>query len=205
MTPLELVRAMPAHGSVRGLHDRWGVYACSLGIWRPWVAVDRKAETMPGFDALIYHESLHATEWHALLGLSILLAGAVEFAAAVVLELWLSALLGPLVAIVLWALWKREAETRADAIALYGAGRGSVSDEDPRLADPTFRTALTRQGLLDFRNFLRMHPNGGTNPELTWAGRAWEAWKYGRTIAHRELRAMRRCRRLGWEVRETPA
>lgn len=201
MTPWELQQAKPSHGAVRGLHDRWGVYAASLNIWRPWVAVDRKAETMPGFEALIWHESTHAVEWHALLGAVVLLAGAVEFAVGVALELWVPALLGPVVALVLWGLWRREQEIRSDAIALYGSGLGGLPDDHPARQDPGAVAFFVRRGLAEFRNFLRMHPHPASVPGLSRLARAWEGWKYGRTIAHRENRAVARCRRLGWEVR----
>ena len=102
------------------VHGRKTQAAC-LGVLRPRVVMDRKLQSQPGFEAFCYHEAVHAYEFHSLVGVLILGAGVVPAAVGIVLQVWLLTL-APLLALVGWVFWKREAEIRADAVALYGAG-----------------------------------------------------------------------------------
>ena len=102
------------------VHGRKTKAAC-LGVLRPKVVMDRKLQGQPGFEAFCYHEAVHAYEFHSLVGVLILLAGAVPFALALALKAWFLAP-APVLALVGWMFWKREAEVRADAVALCGAG-----------------------------------------------------------------------------------
>lgn len=106
----------------QGLLARRKCYALCEGILRPRVIVDRKAEVLPGFEALMYHEGTHAYEYHAL-------AGAIILGVAILSASFAVALAAPCFLLVtvatlgMWLWWMREREVRADAIALYGAGR----------------------------------------------------------------------------------
>lgn len=93
--------------------------AC-VGILRPRVLVDRAMQLKPGFDSLMYHEGTHAHERHRF--------GALLLVAPGFLALGLGAVVWPplmalaLVSLACWAWWCRRMETRADAVALFGAG-----------------------------------------------------------------------------------
>lgn len=141
-----------------------GVYALCEGVLHPRVLVDREAEMLPGFEALMYHEGTHAYEYHTLLDLIIVGSCLVAGALGVGLQSLWPIVYVP-VGVALWFWWRREREIRADSIALAGAGL------------PEYR------GMLN----LHKHPKG-------WF---W-SWVYGKSIAHREVRAKRRCARRGW-------
>jgi Zn-dependent protease with chaperone function len=95
--------------------------AACLGVLRPRVVIDRRLQSEPGFEAVCYHEGTHAYEHHSFVGVLLLVPGAVGFATGLALGLWALTLLLP-ASVVAWVLWQREKETRADAVALYGAG-----------------------------------------------------------------------------------
>jgi hypothetical protein len=101
MNPQDLLAGpLPICIATSGLYRRTGVWACARGLLYPEILVDRAAETRDGWEALMFHEALHVRERHALIGLLILIL----FAPA-------------------WPWWRREQEVRADAFALWGAGR----------------------------------------------------------------------------------
>ena len=200
LTPIEVWNRKPRHAAVSNLHHAWGVYACAVGFLRPQVLVDRKAEVREGFNSLIWHESLHAVEHHALFGVFVLLVGMVGFSVAVVLELWLSAVLCPFAGLAAWAFWRREQEVRADAVALYGAGVGGLGEEHPFWAVERYLEKRAAEGLMDFRAFLYLHPHPCEESGLSRVARWWAAWKYAPSRDAREARAAARCRRLGWRV-----
>lgn len=81
-----------------GLWRRTGLWAFTEGVLDPVIYVDSGAEVQPGFEALMYHESLHAIERHALLGLVAVCT------------------------VVLWPFMRRAGEVRADVFALRAAG-----------------------------------------------------------------------------------
>jgi len=96
------------------------VGAC-VGILRPRVLVDRAMQLQPGFEALMYHEGTHAHERHRFAGLLLIGTGLLSFALFVTFGiLWLSPV--PVLSLAGWLWWCRRMETRADAVALYGAG-----------------------------------------------------------------------------------
>jgi len=96
-------------------------YALTVGAFHPRVLVDRAAESMPGFEALMYHEGTHAYEYHTLLDLIIVGSGLVALSLGIALQTAWPIAWVPL-GIALWFWWRREREVRADAIAMYGAG-----------------------------------------------------------------------------------
>lgn len=96
------------------------VGAC-VGILRPRVLVDRAMQLEPGFDALMFHEGTHAHERHRFAAFLILIPGLLSFALGIVLGLPFL-LAAPLLPLAGWAYWCRRMESRADAVALYGAG-----------------------------------------------------------------------------------
>lgn len=101
--PQDLIRRQPPTMHLPGLHKRYGVYGMARGVFHPVVVVDRtKVEGRPGFEALMFHEGLHAHERHALIGFAML---------AVPVLGWLA-----------WLWWRREQEIRCDAFAFRGAG-----------------------------------------------------------------------------------
>lgn len=120
---------LQAEGAVRfytftNLHvlGRKTIGAC-VGVLYPKVVIDRKMETEPGFEALCYHEGTHAYEYHTLTGNLLVLLGLVAAAVAVVLQVPIF-LAGTVLGLGGYVWWCREKETRADAVALYGAGPG---------------------------------------------------------------------------------
>lgn len=129
-----IAEAPPPVVMTPGLHKRTGLWGLARGVVFPVVLFDRQAEGMPGAEALLFHEGLHVHEKHALAGGMLVGIGIALAAVGVAWEVWplaLASLLTPAV----WAWWRREAEARADAFALRGAGS------------------------IDFRAFVAMHPH----------------------------------------------
>ena len=113
--PERLFESPPRTFVVAGLRARTGLYALCDGALSPAVYVDRRIEGQPGFEALIYHESLHAVERHALIGLVLLTI--------------------PVVGWVGWIFWRRAQEVRADAFAFAACARLSPAPtEEARIA-----------------------------------------------------------------------
>lgn len=117
--PREIAQCPPpiyAQGDLLKLHR---VYGRCDGIITPRVYLDRKAETLPGFNALVYHEAVHAVEVHAFVGLMLLIVAVTTLAVGITNGLWWSWLTFGLTSAG-WLLWRREQEVRADACALFG-------------------------------------------------------------------------------------
>lgn len=104
-----------------GLHKRTGLWGFARGVVLPVVHFDRMAEGQPGSESLLFHEGLHAYERHALAGLMLVGLGLLAAGIGVSYQLWGLAF-GSLLAPLAYAWWRREAELRADAFALRGAG-----------------------------------------------------------------------------------
>lgn len=121
ITPNELLRANVRHYAQANLFKDFGVHARCEGILHPRVLVDRKAQLERGFDALLYHESTHAAEYHAFVGVLILLMGLMTLAYGAAFGLVLGYALAP-GWVGVWMLWRRHAEARADQVAYEGAG-----------------------------------------------------------------------------------
>ena len=121
-TPTDVARAGVSFYAVKHLAVN-GVRtpgAC-IGVLKPRVLIDRDFQRDPGFDALCYHESTHAYEFHRLTANIIILAALIPAAVAIAAGLGFVALLTvPWVAA--YVIFSRAMETRADGIALYGAG-----------------------------------------------------------------------------------
>ena len=128
--PLALLRYRnPPVVSSPGLYHHTGRWAHAEGILRPFVRVDRGAETLKGFDALMFHESLHVHEKHALIGVLLLLC--------------------PLV----WPMWLwfvREREIRADAFALAAVSMNRLGEWTPETG---------KHGMSEFKAFVWLHPH----------------------------------------------
>jgi hypothetical protein len=91
--------------------------------------VDRMSEGLPGFEALVSHETLHVHERHALIGFVLFL-----------------------LVLPLWPFWRREQEVRADAFALLSVEWTKRKETDTA---PTI-DSLDRS-LCEFRSFVLMH------------------------------------------------
>ena len=98
-----------------------GTPGACIGILQPKVLVDRAVQMEPGFEALMYHEGTHAYERHRFAGLLMIALGLLSFALAVTLN-YLPLFAVTVVSAAAWVRWCRRMETRADAVALYGAG-----------------------------------------------------------------------------------
>ncbi len=122
-TPAEIMHANLEFRTYRNLHiyGKKTMGAC-VGILRPKIVIDREMEMTPGFEALCYHEGCHAYERHKFFALLLFVPSfaAVAFSFGLNMPGMLCFL--PCSAL-LWAWWAREQETRADAMALHGAGR----------------------------------------------------------------------------------
>jgi hypothetical protein len=122
-TPAEIMHANLQFLTYRNLHvyGKKTMGAC-LGVLSPRIVIDREMEMEIGFEALCYHEGCHAFERHRFFALLLLVPSFVAVVLAFGLSepWWLCTLpCSP----VLWVWWAREQETRADAMALHGAGR----------------------------------------------------------------------------------
>jgi len=121
-TPHEIMHANLQFLTYRNLHvyGKKTLGAC-VGILTPRIVIDREMEMSPGFEALCYHEGCHAFERHRFFSLLLLVPSLIAVSVSFGFSIpWaLSFLpLSPL----LWVWWAREQETRADAMALHGAG-----------------------------------------------------------------------------------
>lgn len=119
--PLQLYRSALPVFAIVNLHKDHGVYSRCVGVLTPRILIDRQAEASPAFNALVLHEGVHAVEVHAFVGLLLVAIALVSLAVVIALG-WLPALLTFALAGGSYVWWRREQETRCDAVALYGAG-----------------------------------------------------------------------------------
>lgn len=174
--PRDLMRKrMPPIRAVSGLYNRTGLWAYAYGVFRPYMVADRRAEwATSGYEALMFHETLHVHERHALVGALILAVGAVLSAVALTYGDPLMFGVPGSVATLVWMAWRREQEIRADAFALWGV------TERTKEGKPTVRGR--QKGIAELRAFALLHPH----PK----GWFW-TWCYGKSVEHRVRRARR--------------
>ncbi len=127
--PLDMLETGLPVAAARGLHRATGLWGRAFGVLRPFVELDRMAEGLPGFEALVFHEGLHVQERHALVGIVLLAI--------------------PVVGWILWPFWRREQEIRADAFA-FAACR-VVASRDPIRGQKVAER--------EFSAFCLMHPH----------------------------------------------
>ena len=141
-TPADLNHKSVTVLRVPGLTNRVGSPAVCEGLLFPKVRIDSCVWDKPGFEGLMYHEAMHAYEYHALIGILILLTGAVGATVAFALGLWVGMLAMPM-GVGFWLLWRRYQERRADGMAVLAAGIGEW-DSMLRLGRPALDTAFER-------------------------------------------------------------
>lgn len=173
--------------SVPGLWKHRGVWAMAYGVWNPVLLLDRMAEQRAGFEAMMFHESLHVQEHHLLAANTILGLGALGTAVAFVRQEPWGSLAFLLVTLVGWILWRREIELRSDAYSLRGVS--TVCWVINGKAEVAETAASHEKGMREFLAFtlLHEHPTG-------WFWR----FCYGRSPVHRLQRALARMRRTKW-------
>lgn len=119
--PREITHASVACFAVKDMAKHKGRHAECRGFLWPRVYVDRAAQFLPGFDSLMYHEGMHAIEYHNATCGGVLVIGLAAASMAIGASMPWLALLVP-ACIALWFWLKRSHEASADAMALWGAG-----------------------------------------------------------------------------------
>lgn len=178
------------------MHRETGRWGYCDGVLRPRIKIDRVGRLMVGFNGLLWHESLHAIERHAFLGLMLLgVGGVVALAIGLLVGLrpeleWFG--YGSYAALALsglaWVWWRRESEIRADVFSLEAVGAQEffaflVAFGMPRFTLPDgvdSRTRINRVGI--------------------WLVRRWHSWCYAKSVTARVMRATQRRERVIWNT-----